>query len=829
MNREFFVITRTSGVQRPRSLRQIGQAKTSDRRAVGTMLGLSAAMLAPTQAFAQSQTQEADQAPLATVTVEDTAIDPNPNAQLGVPYKARTSGDERHARPLAETPQTITVLTRAQIEESGYTDLVRILDAQPGVTVGTGENGNAFGDRYIIRGQEVRSDVFVDGLRDPGMTTRESFAIEQLEITKGPNSSFAGRGASGGAINAITKAATTDYNFAKGSIGVGSDRYVRATADINYSTGNSFAIRGNLLYAYQEVPDRKPADRERKGAAISALFSPTDDLTVILDYYGMRARDKPDAGSYLITKSNGDRVPAKLLPAYAQEGDFQNSDVDTFTGRIKYNFAPNVRLSNIFRYGKSYNSYVVHGIGEQTVVPAVGPTYKAAALDGGHVGWQDVEYIANQTNLSADVDLFGVKHQLLLGAEYTKHKVHSTSGSAGSATSAFVLSTTNPYNCTIQGRTGALQGAFCLTDANGNLVTSAGNLESLSGKTAVRTPYPSRKWEVETISAYLMDTVDLTPALTLFAGGRLDHYTFNISQWNTVTGDAINFTGRTTNRFKYTDTLWNGHLGLTYKVGHGGMFYATVSTAADINGGESDTTGAGYGGYLLDSNGGEVAKPERSWNYEIGTKWNVLNEKLLLTASLFRTVKSDIMEGANYDAFGSFNTGKLRVQGFEFTVAGNVTDRWSIQGGFTMMKAKVLESVDPGISAAQLALGATNVGKTIANFANNSAEIMTRYQITDEFAVGGAVKYKSRRYGGQPDTAAVYTYTSAGKFAYSQPIPAYTVADLFAEYKLANNIDLRLNVNNVTNKEYYLAAYRAGFFLYKGDGRQIVGTLNISF
>ncbi|MEO5587749.1 MAG: TonB-dependent receptor plug domain-containing protein, partial [Novosphingobium sp.] len=207
---------RQSGVIAPRSLR-----RGADRaRQAAALVGLSAAML---PGYALAQVQDADQAPLATVTVEDTAIDPNPNAQLGVPYKARTSGDERRSRPLAETPATITVLTRAQIEQSGYTDLARILDAQPGVTVGTGENGNAFGDRYVIRGQDVKSDVFVDGLRDPGLQTRESFAIEQLEITKGPSSSFAGRGASGGSVNAITKAATTDFNFGKASVGYGSD------------------------------------------------------------------------------------------------------------------------------------------------------------------------------------------------------------------------------------------------------------------------------------------------------------------------------------------------------------------------------------------------------------------------------------------------------------------------------------------------------------------------------------------------------------------------------------------------------------------------------
>ncbi len=251
---------------------------------LGMAVGLSALMLMPAHAMAQAAEQ------LATVKVQSTAIASNPNAEAGVPYKAKTSGDERHTRPLAETPQTITVLTKQQIEDSGYTDLSRILDAQPGITLGTGENGNAFGDRYVIRGQEARSDTFVDGLRDPGMTIRESFAVEQIEITKGPNSSFAGRGTSGGAVNAITKQASTFLNFANAQLAGGTDAHVRVTADVNHAFSDSFAIRANGLYAKEDVPGRAPADRERKGLALSGNFVPTDNFEATLDYYGLRAR-----------------------------------------------------------------------------------------------------------------------------------------------------------------------------------------------------------------------------------------------------------------------------------------------------------------------------------------------------------------------------------------------------------------------------------------------------------------------------------------------------------------------------------------------------------
>ena len=181
---------------------------------------------------------------LETLKVEDEVPpDTNPYAEPGAPYLAKRSADPRRTRPLAETPSTISVLTSEQIEESGRSDLREILDGQPGITLGTGEGGNAFGDRYIIRGHEARSDMFVDGLRDPGMTIRESFAVEQIEITKGPSSTFAGRGSTGGAVNAVTKRAGTEFDFTKINAGLGTDEHRRLTLDSNQVWTSSITNR----------------------------------------------------------------------------------------------------------------------------------------------------------------------------------------------------------------------------------------------------------------------------------------------------------------------------------------------------------------------------------------------------------------------------------------------------------------------------------------------------------------------------------------------------------------------------------------------------------
>lgn len=275
-------------------------------------------------------------------------------------------------------------------------------------------------------------------------------------------------------------------------------------------------------------------------------------------------------------------------------------------------------------------------------------------------------------------------------------------------------------------------------------------------------------------------------------------------------------TKATTNDVEYTDGMWNGHFGATFKFRPDANVYFSYATASDVNGGESDVgTSGGYGGLITYQGQAAGAKPEVTQNIELGTKWNLMGEKLLATAAVFEITKSDVMEGANYDTAGTFNTGKNRVRGVEFGLSGNLTDRLSTQAGIALMKAEMLESFT-----------AANVGKTLSNFAEKTASVQLKYQANRKFSFGGAVKYESEKYAGQPDTAAAF---SAPTGLYSQPIPAYTVLDLFANYKFSKNLDARLNIGNVTDKDYYLAGYRSGSFLYLGDARNVRLTMNYDF
>ena len=786
------------GVRRPISLRDRGAA---------VAIGVSVALLGAPALAGEANEEIA----LETLRIEDQAADVNPYTESGAPYKARISADPRRVKPLAETPATIQVLTETQIEESGESDLREILDGVPGVTVGTGENGNAFGDRYIIRGQEVRSDVFVDGLRDPGMTTRESFAVEQIEITKGPSASFGGRGTTGGAVNSITKLASTDYSFSRADLGIGMDDYLRGTVDANWAASDTLALRANVLYADGQIPDRAPSDRRRTGGALSGSLQATDTLRVVLDYYHLTATDTPDLGSYVPapTGSAGDVTvhgPWDEVPAYAQEGDFLDSEVDTFTSRVFFEPSTRFRVINSTRYGTTDNGYVVTGLRGGAFNATTGE-YAALTLSS-HQGWQDVQYFVNQLNLLGQVQAAGMQHALLGGAEYSDLQVRN-----------------GVYSLTCNGGSCGGGGvSFPLTVAGTGRDLVSGDINNILGRGIARGAWDS-DWQVKTWSVYAMDTVDLNSRVTLHGGVRVDSFDYSnvIQDTNTLVQTP----------YSYSDTLWNGHLGVVVHASDEGIVYLSWGTSKEINGGESDLgSNCGYGGVCVVNGVTDVGDgaPESATNLEIGAKYDLLDDRLLLQAAWFQLTKDDVFESGNadsYSTFGSLNTGKHQIRGVEVGLVGNITDQLMGQVSATTMRSRILKTmVDPTVGNNPAPAGSTYLGKRLSNFANTQFSAQLKYQLSPALSLGTTASYRSSMYTGQPDTPAGYNFNLD---VYTYRIPSYWVFDAFATLRLNEKISIRANLGNIANKDYYLAGYRSGHFLYKGDGRTATLTATMRF
>jgi catecholate siderophore receptor len=715
----------------------------------GIALAVSAAL---------SNQVKAEDASLNTLLIEESEIasDANPYSETGASYKAKKMSDSKYTRDIAETPKTVTVLTKDAIEDSGKTDLESILSAQPGITLGTGEGGNSFGDRYIIRGYEARSDVYTDGLREPGLISRETFALEQVEISKGPSSTFGGRGTTGGAVNSVTKKPSYDEDFSIVSGTLGTDSKQRYTLDTNKVISDEVAVRFNALYSEADVPDRAPAGTQHEGFLLSGVYEPNADVAINADYYYFRADDKEDVG-HALDRSTGSFNKYDYV---GQNGlDFKNSEADIATVKVNAYLSDDLRIENKTRYGETVNEYVVSMV-------------RGAGIRN-FSGWQENEYIGNQTNFIWDTELFGKKNSVVTGVEYANEKTDTGSYTINQ-TNSFTL---DPYNADND----LWQGTVTRNDATNSL-------------------------KLQTLSAYLMDTITLSDNWEIHGGVRYDYFDYDADVLFRGETEAANI--------EFTDGFLNGHLGVVFSPWEHGNVYGTWSTSSNINGGEADAVSqCGYGGVCLDSDGNyKNAEPEQSTNLELGTKWNLMNHQLLLTAAAFQITKDKVIEGGNdsYSSGGSLNTGKNRVHGIELGLSGNVTSKLSGQVGLALMKSKTLKSYNED-----------NVGKPKANFAERSFNGQIKYQFTPKFAFGAIATYSSEMLGGQPDAG-----TSSDTVVRT---PSYVVYDAFAKYQVNKNFDIQANVQNLTDKEYYTAIYRGGSIAYLGAGRSASLTAKYKF
>src|ERR1700733_6981656 len=216
----------------------------------------------------------------------NTAAEPlarDPYADPAAPYKADRLASPKFSEPIANTPKSITVLTREILDDKDATSLKDVARTTPGVTIGTGEGGNAFGDRFFIRGFDARNDVFVDGIRDPSVSVRENFFTEQIEILKGPSATIDGRGTTGGALNIVTKQAT-DQNFYNADSTLATDNTRRVTFDVNQVINPTLLVRFDGMWQNANISERDFATDDRWGGLAAVKWTPTDTVTVTANY-----------------------------------------------------------------------------------------------------------------------------------------------------------------------------------------------------------------------------------------------------------------------------------------------------------------------------------------------------------------------------------------------------------------------------------------------------------------------------------------------------------------------------------------------------------------
>lgn len=715
----------------------------------------------------------------------------DPYADPVAPYRAVRLASNKFTQPILNQPRTVTVLTREALDDKNAWNLREIGRSTAGVTLGTGEGGNAFGDRFFIRGFDARNDIFVDGIRDPGVNVRENFYTEQVEILRGPGSTFAGRGTTGGAINIVTKQANTISDFVdlKTTGGV-SDQTKRVTLDVNKVISPILAVRANGLFQDANVAGRNFVTDNRNGAAGSVVFKPLDNLTLTAQYTHVYLNGLPDFG-VPYNRIYNRPYPEGVVDRFTWYGlvnrDRQSYAQDFGTFVAQYRYSENLMLTSRLRQGTSVIDY----IGSL----AQGSNFLAGTVTlGAQSRYQVTNVLDNQTEANVNFNTGPIKHEAVVGVEFAREGVSRTTYAGLNSELNGVPSVGGRLTCNLY--------LPC------NLLPFTGNPYRNPNATNIG---------VNTSSGYIIETANYQDVVLANGGVRFDDYNiWNRDTFGTTTAQSHSFM-----------TNYNG--GLVLKPLKDVSLYAAYATSTNPVGAELDGGAANYGGLTTAV---QIFPPQYNRAKEIGVKWQAFGH-LLATAALFRT---DVSGAREVNSGITTGNAAYYVQGADLEVAGNITDRWSVIGGLVLMESKVTNS-----------FAYSNVGLQLANVAHESFSLLSKYKFGDLIGLdlgglelGGQAIYRSKIYGGNNivangatviNTSGFPAPTAANPFVNVPTIlPSYWRFDVFAEANLSKNVGLKLTVMNLFDRTYYDAFYQTATpFTQVAPGRAAYLEAHVNF
>lgn len=579
--------------------------------------------------------------------------------------------------PVRDVPQTITVIPQRLIQEQGATTLRDILRNSPGITFQAGEGGTPAGDQMTIRGFSARTDMFVDGVRDLGGYARDSFNLEQVEVAKGPSSTVAGRGSTGGSINLVTKSPQADV-FRLGSIGLGTDSFLRTTLDVNepLTADGRVAARVNAMWQDAGVPGRDVVENRSWGVAPSLAFGLGTPTQVVASYQHLAQDNVPDYG--LPRQAFDFDPPVPLSNFYGLKArDFERIDQDLGTVAVTHRVNDDLTLRNLTRYGRTYRDSVI-------TAPrfATGSTEIIRRSDWKSRDQTD-EVVANHTNLARTLVTGPIVHGISAGLEFSREMERNYTRVEDPAT---VLPETDVY-------------APEPHDAYDGSITRDGSSVQGRGDTA---------------AVYLFDTLRFSERWQLTGGLRFDD--FDVTQTDVATDGTRTQVSR-------RDREVSSRLAAIYKPVPQASLYAGFANSFNPS-----AEGLSLATTRTDLS---TVAPEKTRTFETGVKWDLFDAGLSLTAGLFRIEKTNARTpGIDPNDPPTVLEGRQRVEGIELSAAGRVTRQWDVFAGLAVMDSEVEASNTAGEEGAELGLTPTT-----------SFNAWTTYRLPGGISVGGGAQY----------------------------------------------------------------------------------------
>lgn len=708
--------------------------------------------------------------------------------------EAQTPSSPKFTAPLVDTPQTLQIIPEEIFTQQGAQNLTDVLANTPGISFNAGENGFSTGNsNFSLRGFDTSGSIFVDGARDSGSYSRDIFNVEQVEVAKGPAADN-GRGSAGGYINLATKTPRLE-NFRSATISYGDDEYDskarhRFTTDINQKVSNGAAVRLNMMVEDSGVAGRERADSNNWGVAPSVAWGPDSSTRFVLAYQHLEQESRPDWGVPAAMIKGMMRYDAVAASAdrdnfYGLASDYDDTKSDSLLAKIEHDFSGTLSFSNQTRLSKTERE-------ARFTVPTGYTPATQQMTSQTQIYDREAASFSNLSNLTALFNTGSVKHYLVAGLEFSRE-----------SSDANRYGTNNPAATSIFNPDPYRSPAF---ELNATQVNEVG---------------------INTQAIYIYDTMTFNDQWQLTAGLRGERYKVTIDSHNVDGSSNGAISG-----YKESEKTLGGKIGLVYKPASNGSIYiaageSSLPAGSFLSNPDISRTGDNaFPGFV------ESANVVKSRNYEIGTKWNFLDDRLSTNIAVFHTEKRDVAitgleEGETAATLKGY--GKQIVEGVEFGISGKITEQWNVFGGFVILDSERkhsawLDEVRKRANPADYGDNIRTSGDELAFTPKESASLWTTWQFDSGLTLGLGVQHVGDSWAGRPDDASrIIPNGTFGK------LPGYTIGNAMASYTFNQNLTLRLNVNNITDELYATSTNWPANRVLLGTARSAVLSADIHF
>ncbi|AOA60012.1 ferric siderophore receptor [Acinetobacter larvae] len=649
---------------------------------------------------------------------------------------------------LAETPQSINVVSQQQMA------LQQAHSSSEALRYSAGLNSEKFGgfgsylDLTRIRG--VDADYYLDGIRvvsNPGswLPQIDAFGLEKIEVLRGPASATYGQGLGGGVVNQISKRPQEESRHA---IQIGYGRYDEKRLGLD-STG-PLNQSGSLLYrtvvsALDSDNQIQNSHHRRLYFAPSITWRPNAQLdwTVMGSYTREPELPNYNALPAVFYGLNQSTYPA--LDRHQSYTDYRaNSSSRTqksLSSLLQYRLNEQWRLVSNARYmhiDSDIYRSIVYGYQEQNGRPMLKGYYEDTPATVSTFSID--QYITGQFNTGA------LGHDLAVGVDYTTGTLKNALYSVGP-----ILF--DPYQPPYH------------TEVTPDFSSS------------YAAPWKEQQ-DFDRIGFYVQDQLSYQ-GWRLNVAARYDH---------AKNDQKTNIYSPNVTELNQNEKKWSYRGALSYVFEQGWVPYISYSTAFDpILGTKHD---------------GSLFVPVETKQTELGLKYKMPNQQLLLTAAIFQLNQTNLKTGDAEHLGFNLQAGEVRSRGLDLQAIGKLTPQININAGYTYLDNELIKDT-------------TYQGKGLTQTPEHSATLWLDYHFDRTMLAGLTL-----------GTGVRYLGSSYGDPKNHFKVPAATLWDISLHYALdamlpsLKQSSIALKVDNVSNK-HYVASCTSQMYCFVGQDRNV--------